>query len=130
MPMMTTAMSALTMDTAKAKMFFEQEMAYTTGPVELNRMRQNQPEELVVVDVRAPEDYRAGHVPGAVNLPREQWETLGGLRKDRVNVLYCYSIVCHLAKAAAVEFAGKGYPVMEMEGGFRAWQDAELEIER
>jgi rhodanese-related sulfurtransferase len=130
MAVMTSAISALTMDATQAKTFFEQEMAYTTGPIELDRMRREQPGELVIVDVRATEDYRAGHVPGAVNLPREQWETLGGLRKDRVNVLYCYSLVCHLAKTAAVEFAGQGYPVMEMEGGFRSWQEHELDIER
>jgi hypothetical protein len=40
------------------------------------------------------------------------------VRKDKLNVLYCYSGVCHLATSAAVEFAEKGYPVMEMEGGF------------
>jgi len=47
-----------------------------------------------------------------------------------LNVLYCYSGVCHLAATAAVEFAGKGYPVMEMDGGFDEWQEHDFEIER
>jgi rhodanese-related sulfurtransferase len=55
---------------------------------------------------------------------------LAGLRKDKTNVLYCYSQVCHLAATAAVEFSGKGYPVMELEGGFRAWKDHEMDIEK
>ena len=38
--------------------------------------------------------------------------------------------VCHLAAAAAVEFAGNGYPVMELEGGFRVWQEGEFDIEK
>ena len=42
---------------------------------------------------------------------------------------FCYSQVCHLAATAAVEFAGKGYSVMEMEGGFEAWKEHDLEIE-
>jgi len=41
----------------------------------------------------------------------------------------CYSAVCHLAARAAVEFASKGYLVMEMDGDFEAWKDSEQEIE-
>ena len=51
------------------------------------------------------------------------------MRKDALNVLCCYSHVCHLAATAAVALAGKGYPVMEMDGGFDAWKENELEIE-
>jgi hypothetical protein len=29
-----------------------------------------------------------------------------------------------------VEFAGKGYPVMEMDGGMRAWREHELDVEK
>jgi hypothetical protein len=36
--------------------------------------------------------------------------------------------VCHLAATAAVEFAGKGH--LEMEGGFRTWQELDLPVER
>ena len=54
---------------------------------------------------------------------------LKGLRKDKLNVLYCYSIVCHLAAVAAVEFASKGYQVMELDGGWRRWKDEGFEIE-
>lgn len=115
-------------DPAKAKEYFENKMAFTTGPIELERAIQSG--EVNVVDVRASEDYAEGHIPGAVNLPKDRWQTLEGLRKDKVSVLYCYSQVCHLAAAAAVEFSGKGYPVMELEGGIRAWKDHELDIEK
>lgn len=116
-------------DPAKAKEYFEAKMAFTTGPVELERaMRQG--ENIQVVDVRAAEDYAEGHIPGAISLPKDRWNTLAGLRKDTTNVLYCYSQVCHLAATAAVEFSGKGYPVMELEGGFRAWKDHEMDIEK
>ena len=114
-------------DPAKAKEYFEAKMAFTTGPVELERMMKNR--EVNVVDVRAADDYAEGHIPGAVNLPKDQWHTLKGLRKDKPNVLYCYSHVCHLAATAAVEFADKGYPVMELEGGWRWWKNDGFEIE-
>jgi rhodanese-related sulfurtransferase len=114
-------------DPAKAREYFAQKMAFTTGPVELSR-NLNSP-DLTVIDVREAEDYRKGHVPGALNLPHDKWSTLEGLKKDRLNVLYCYSQQCHLAATAAVEFAGKGYSVMEMDGGFKAWKENEMEIE-
>ena len=117
-----------TQDVAKARDYFEAKMAFTTGPVELERMMQNG--EVNVVDVRAAEDYAEGHIPGAVNLPKDQWPTLKGLRQDKVNVLYCYSHVCHLAAAAALEFASKGYPVMELEGGWRWWKTDGFAIEK
>jgi rhodanese-related sulfurtransferase len=82
------------------------------------------------VDVRDPDDFAKGHLPGATNLPRERWDKLEGLHKDKINVVYCYSQACHLAAAAAVEFASRGYPVMELEGGFATWKKLELEIER
>ena len=114
-------------DPARAKEYFEAKMAFTTGPVELERMIKA--DEVNVIDVRAAEDYAEGHIPGAVSLPKDRWHTLHGLQKSGTNVLYCYSQVCHLAAKAAVEFAGQGYPVMEMEGGFAAWKDHGLSIE-
>ncbi len=115
-------------DPAKAKEYFEAKMAFTTGPVELERMMKNN--EVNVVDVRATEDYAEGHIPGALNLPKDKWHTLAGLRKDKLNVLYCYSHVCHLAATAALEFASKGYPVMELEGGWRWWKNDGFDIEK
>jgi rhodanese-related sulfurtransferase len=118
---------------AKAKKYFEAKMAFTTGPVELERMAQ-QGQPVNIVDVRAAEDYAEGHIPSAVNLPKDRWddpkELKARLRKDKINVLYCYSHVCHLAATAAVLFASKGYPVMELEGGWRTWKDGGFEIEK
>jgi rhodanese-related sulfurtransferase len=115
-------------DATRAKEFFEAKMAFTTGPVELERMMKSG--EVNIVDVRAAEDYAEGHIPGAINLPKDRWATLEGLRKDKPNVLYCYSMVCHLAATAAVEFAGKGYPVMELDGGWRWWKEDGFDIEK
>jgi len=115
-------------DPEKARQYFANRMAFTTGPIELDRNR-NRP-DIAIIDVRAAEDYAEGHIPGAVNLPEEKWPTLQGLRKDALNVVYCYSHVCHLAAAAAVEFAGKGFSVMEMEGGWKAWHEYDLEVEK
>ena len=122
------ATKLMTNDPVKAKEYFEAKMTFTTGPIELERMLKSN--EVNVVDVRAAEDYAEGHIPGAINVPKDKWSNPTGLRKDKTNILYCYSHVCHLAAAAAVEFAGKGYPVMEMDGGMRAWREHDLDVEK
>jgi len=115
-------------DPEKARQFFADKIGFTTGPVEVSH-NLAQRADIQIVDVREAEDFRKGHIPGAINLPHEKWESLEGLRKDALNVLYCYTQQCHLAATAAVEFAGKGFSVMEMDGGFEAWKENELQIE-
>lgn len=112
----------------KARKFFEAKMEFTTGPMELNQLIGSN-EEINIVDVRSPEDFVKGHIPCAINLPKEKWGSRSGLKTDKVNVIYCHSEVCHLAAAAAKEFAEHGFPVMELEGGFEQWQQSELPVE-
>ena len=112
----------------KAKKFFEAKINFTTGPVELKQMIDSN-ENINIVDVRLSEDFVKGHIPGAINLPKQKWSTHTGLKNDRVNIIYCYSEVCHLAAAAAKEFAERGFAVMELEGGFEEWQHYNMPIE-
>jgi rhodanese-related sulfurtransferase len=117
----------LNQDAREARDFFAQKLAYVTGPYELDGQIKRQ-EPITIVDVRLPSDYKAGHIVGAINIPQGKWHTLAGLSKDRTTVIYCYSQTCKLAVAAAVEFASAGYPVVEMEGGFEAWERSKLPI--
>jgi rhodanese-related sulfurtransferase len=115
-------------DPKRAREFFEAKMSFTTGPAEVKAMI-DRGSEVNIIDVRAAKDYAQGHVPCALNLPKDQWDTLKGLSKDKTNIIYCYSAVCHLAANAALEFASKGFPVMEMDGGMKAWRAHDYEIE-
>ena len=116
-------------DPLKAKAFFEDKVNFSTGPVELSQIIHSGDNHITIVDVRAAEDYEKGHIPGAINLPKGAWENAQGLSKEKTNIVYCYSHVCHLGAKACVEFAGQGFPVMEMDGGFEAWKEHDLEIE-
>jgi rhodanese-related sulfurtransferase len=116
-------------DPARARAYFEQKLAFTTGPVELDRWIKTGEDNLVVIDVRAAEDFAKGHIPGAVNIPKDKWENPQGLAKDKTNVVYCYSQQCHLAANGCVQFAARGYPVMELEGGFETWKEHQFDIE-
>ena len=108
-------------DFQKAQAHFQSRVGFTTGPHELTGILDRK-EDVVVVDVRFPGDFRKSHVPGAVSLPKGKWHEPKGLSKDKLNVLYCYNPTCHLAAEAAVELVKLGYPVIEMEGGFSTWE--------
>ena len=108
-------------DLQQAREYFAQKNAFTTGPHELAYAIENK-HDIVIVDVRYPADFRKGHIPGAVNLPKGKWHDTSALSKDKLNVLYCYNQTCHMAAEAAIELLKNGYPVVEMEGGFATWE--------
>ena len=79
----------------------------------------------VVIDVREPEEYAAGHLAGAINIPRGVLEfRLSGTptleRRDLNVVLYCKT--SGRAALAAVAMQSMGYlNVVSVAGGFEAW---------
>ena len=68
-------------------------------PVPANELLERAREGLVsVLDVRPPEEYAAGHLPGAVNVPLNELENhLDSLDTDREIVAYCRGPHCILA---------------------------------
>ena len=114
-------------DFTAASAYFAAKNAATTGPHELSGMLDRK-EDVVVVDLRFPSDFSRSHVPGAINLPKGKWEKAAGLSKDKLNILYCYDQTCHLAAEAAALLVAQGYPVLEMEGGYAAWEAKSLPI--
>lgn len=88
----------------------------------LERQQKDGP-DLVVLDVRTPEEYAAGHVPGAVNIPYDQLaQRLTDVPKDKDVVLYCQS--GRRAMLAASTLADHGYTRLgHLEGDIRAWRD-------
>ncbi|HXC34762.1 MAG TPA: rhodanese-like domain-containing protein [Candidatus Acidoferrales bacterium] len=116
-------------DPQKARAYFENKVNFTIGPIELSRQLDSR--NINIVDVRETEDYEKGHIPGAVSLPKASWENAArSLSKDKSNVVYCYTQQCHLAATACVAFASKGFPVMELEGGFETWKEKDLRVEQ
>ncbi len=82
-----------------------------------------------VLDVRSPEEYASGHVPGAVNIPYDQIASrIAEVPKDQDVVLYCRS--GRRAGIAAEVLAGQGYTRLQhLEGDIVAWVDKGRPIE-
>ncbi|MBK6348379.1 MAG: rhodanese-like domain-containing protein [Steroidobacteraceae bacterium] len=79
------------------------------------------PDHLLVLDVRTPQEYAEGHVPGAVNVPYDQLASrLAQVPKDKDVVLYCKS--GRRAGIAADVLAANGYTrLSHLEGDMPAW---------
>src|SRR5579883_604739 len=83
----------LTRESEQAVQHFERKLNFEIGPIGLDRMIKNG-EPVQVIDLRTPELYAAGHVPGALNILFENLESsLGKLNKETTTVVYCYDIV-------------------------------------
>lgn len=88
--------------------------------------------DFVVLDVRSPAQFAAGHVPGAVNLPHAKIVegTLRDYPAQTVFVVYCAGPHCNGAHRAAIRLARLGRPVKVMIGGITGWQDEGLSLQR
>jgi len=88
------------------------------------------PDDVVLVDVREPEEYAAGHVPGAVNLPQSELASrLDELRPATGVVVICQS---GMRSTRAAQFlVQRGFrDVTVAAGGTSAWMRAGLPVER
>jgi rhodanese-related sulfurtransferase/DNA-binding transcriptional ArsR family regulator len=87
--------------------------------------------EVTVVDVRPPEEYAAGHIRGAINVPlAELTRRLHQIPKDKEIVAYCRGPYCMLAFEAVAQLRKKGRFARRLEAGFPEWKSAGLPVER
>lgn len=86
--------------------------------------------EVTVLDVRPEEEYRAGHLPGAVSLPLGQLEArLSELSRDRKIVAYCRGPYCVLAAEAVEVLRAHGFRAERLEDGVWEWRARGLPVE-
>ena len=87
--------------------------------------------EFVLLDVRSPESFEVGHVPGALNLPHRRINprNLAAWPMDTLFVVYCNGPHCNGADRAAVRLARLGRKVKKMIGGVEGWKDEGYRLE-
>ena len=117
----------VTKNAERAEHFFADYLAYTLGPVELKekikiKEKLHEEGELVILDVRRHDDYKKGHIEGAVSIPKEELEDrMNELSRNNLHIVYCYNAFCHLGARACLFLARNGFEAMELCGGYDTW---------
>jgi len=79
--------------------------------------------EVTVLDVRPPEEYRAGHIPGAVSIPLGELKArFKELPKNRAVVAYCRGPYCVFAVEAVELLRKKGFKAHRLREGVLDWR--------
>lgn len=77
---------------------------------------------VILIDVRTPEEFNAGHIPGAVNIDVQSpdfRDKILGLDNKKTAAVYCRSGVRSL-KAASI-LSSEGFRVLNLKDGFLGW---------
>ena len=119
---MNEKINELRFDVHSAQDFFSRMLAFTLGPSQLKELMEHQ--DVVVIDVRKTEDFNAGHLPGAISIPKEDIaQNTDKLSKEKLTVVYGCNEYCSGAAIGCLTLADYGYPCVMMRGGFRAWSE-------
>lgn len=107
-------------------------------PVTLDELRSLVAEpDVVVLDARPEIFWRLGHIPGALSLPREEFESRAAEIKARLDapqnvriIVYCSGAHCEDAKMVVGGLRRMGYAnVRYFQGGWAEWEHAGLKVD-
>lgn len=86
---------------------------------------------VTVLDVRPADEFAAGHLPGAVNIPLAELEArLAELDTVQEIVAYCRGPYCVLSFEAVAALRARGFQARRLEDGLPEWRAAGLPLER
>jgi rhodanese-related sulfurtransferase/predicted transcriptional regulator len=84
---------------------------------------------VTVLDVRPPDEFALGHLPGAVNIPLRELEArLAELDGGQEIVAYCRGPYCVLSYEAVAALRARGFKVRRLEDGLPEWRAAGLPV--
>ncbi len=112
-------------DPTRALEHFERLFEFETDCWDVHAALTSSAPDFVLLDVRGPEQFRNGHIAGAVNLPHARIieRNLAEYPAETVFVVYCAGPHCNGADRAAVRLARLGRKVKKMIGGVTGWRD-------
>jgi rhodanese-related sulfurtransferase/DNA-binding transcriptional ArsR family regulator len=85
---------------------------------------------VTIVDVRPAQEFAAGHVPGAINIPIEDLGSrIGELPKQKEIVAYCRGPYCLMSFDAVSQLRRSGRKARRLENGLPEWRAAGLPVE-
>jgi rhodanese-related sulfurtransferase len=111
---------------------FEQGFRYETDCWDVHEALGSTDPGFVLLDVRGPQQFAAGHIPGAVHLPHGKIiaSKMANWPEDTLFITYCAGPHCNGAARGAVKLARLGRPVKIMIGGITGWIDEGFDLER
>lgn len=101
-------------------------------PVTISELRNGlEKSEITLIDVRPRDEYEAGHLPSAINIPIEKLDSLfDSMPKDKEIVAYCRGPYCALSHQAVQLLLKQGYKVRRFKDGYPEWKAAGLPISK
>jgi rhodanese-related sulfurtransferase len=109
-------------DLAKLKEHFELKLQAVKQLADVVDSVKHGGSDLVLLDTRDREDYRRGHIKGALSMPLEEIDKrYRDLPRDKDIVTYCYNQYCHLSTLSALKLVEHGIPAKEMNVGWSEW---------
>lgn len=85
---------------------------------------------VTVIDVRPPDEYALGHLPGAINVPLSELSARSeGFEPDREVVAYCRGPWCVMSFEAVAELRRNGHRARRLEDGMPEWKAAGFSVE-
>ncbi|PHM58491.1 ArsR/SmtB family transcription factor [Xenorhabdus sp. KK7.4] len=98
--------------------------------ISIEELLSRQEEGVLLLDVRSEEDYAAGHIPGAINIPTETLEHhLEELPRNQDILAYCGGRYCVLSVQAVSLLRSEGFKALRVGEGFPGWRAAGLRVE-
>jgi len=86
---------------------------------------------VTVLDVRPAEEFAAGHLRGAINVPVDKLETyLSKLPKRKEVIAYCRGPYCLMSFEAVEKLRKRGFKAKRLADGFPEWRAAGLPVKR
>nr|WP_295745277.1 metalloregulator ArsR/SmtB family transcription factor [uncultured Acidocella sp.] len=93
----------------------------------LERLRDG---SVTLLDVRPPEEFARGHLPGALNIPLDQLDAaLGSFTQNVPVVAYCRGPYCVLSYDAVAQLRARGVQAIRLEDGYPEWKAAGFPVE-
>ncbi len=116
---------------ADAAAHFEALLSFETDCWDVHDALRRRQTGFVVLDVRSPALFAAGHLPGAVHLPhgRIVERALQPYPVNTLFVVYCNGPHCNGADRAALRLTRLGRRVKKMIGGIEGWKDEGFDLE-